>query len=79
MPNETTHFHMVWSDVLEENVNAVLGQSNVTVSYVDKITGAMTNETYRLEVLPRDLYHRYVQLGFISEELPDVIFVANNK
>ena len=76
--NTTTNYRMIWSDVLEEGVNAVVGASTITASYQDTITGSLANETFQLEILPRDTYNRYVQLGLIDEELPTVVYVKDS-
>ena len=49
-------------------MNADVGKSLVTITYIDSITSAEFNVTYPLEVLSRDTYERYKTLGLIGPE-----------
>ena len=49
-------------------MNADVGTSQVTITYIDSITTAEFNVTYPLEVLSRDTYERYKTLGLIGPE-----------
>ena len=49
-------------------MNADVGTSQVTITYIDSITSAEFNVTYPLEVLSRDTYERYKTLGLIGPE-----------
>ena len=56
------------SSMLQENVNAEVGKSTITIIYIDPITSAQFNVTYPLEILARDTYDSYVTLGIFEPQ-----------
>ena len=59
-------------------MNADVGKSLVTITYIDSITSAEFNVTYPLEVLSRDTYERYKTLGLIGPEpMIETVTISN--
>ena len=58
---------------LKEHINAEVGKSTVTITYIDSITTAELNVLYVLEVLPTYLYQQYVTLGIFTPPDPTSI------
>ena len=58
--------YILYSDVLSEE-NAVVGTSEVVVTYIDTITRSEFNMTYPLTILDTGTYYHYVALGVITE------------
>ena len=58
------------SDVLKQNVNAVLGTSTVSVTWVDATTEARVTETFEVEILSEYAFYNGVLKGTIETESP---------
>ena len=58
------------SELIETDVNAVVGDSVITVTYTDIQTGASSSIDYPMTIYPQWLYKYYVDSGQIVEDDP---------
>ena len=65
------------SDVLKQDVNAVLGTSTVTVTWVDVATEARVTETFEVEILSEYAYFNGVLKGTIDPESSTLEFLRS--
>ena len=65
LSGESKSSQYLYSEQLEEGVNCEAGHSIITVTFVDSVTGASTDMSIGLEILPAWTYNQYVTLGLI--------------